>query len=763
MKSDQENNSKIVRNTSKWWQLFLSYKFVVVSIVLVALLVGTYISFTTVKNEINATLRIALKYNESNKRNYSDYTDEMTGINSNSLVLQTIDELKLNVSYFKKNNENYVEITDSLPIEMRVGLATPYIFEKYTSFTILDSASYQLSYLLNDKLKTIKCKFDSALVNDELKIVVSKSAFWNSADTSNNFYMQFHNTEHLVQQYKSAMSVKLSKDLAILDVFLGGNNEKRTLSFLDTLGKNYLTNTITVQLERDEKTIKSIDKLICGTQLILNRIEDSLRTYCHNSGLLDAKFENQKNLSVLTSLMLDKRNIDLQKRGLQDIDAYLAANLDRKGVPPPVISEIVDPFIKKSMDKLYENYISKKDMQLDITKKNYINERIDYKYDIFITDLKSYLKDAIKTTETKSTFFAEQIAEIEQKSTGAYTKEQLHVLDLERQLKVNEALYANLLEKKSNILISESSMPSEYRLVQAATLLPNPPASPSGPILFSLLIGLAIAFVFLTVMNIFFEKVETLEELLEKTNLSVLGEVPMILMSTDTVDKCEEILTNPIAQGQLSSIRTNLQFALSGNKTKTILLTSHTSSEGKTFNAVSLAAILAKTKKRVLIIDFDLHKPSVKNMLQLLDSTKDLTDVYDNAAPIKNCISKTPNEYLDALVAFEAAIDPSEKILLDTTQQIIDYAKNEYDYVIIDTPPIGIIADALSVMNQADIMLYIINSAIPFRNSLKQVEDLQAKTGFNIRLVLNKVKIQRLRYYSKAYLSYRYGYAKKAS
>lgn len=762
----KEDNTAKLHEIKKWWRVFASNWYIFAVILLLSGAIGFYIAYNKVQNEFIAKLQIALKYNEGNKKNYSDYTDEMTGINSPSLVQQTIEELNLDVNYYNKMGDVYSEKTDSLPIAIDLGVATPYLYEQYISFKYLNDNQYQLNYTAGGVAKNISCNFDSTLADSDLKVIINKTNYGKQHAAQligKEFYLLFHDKSMLVEKYKSSMSTKLTKDLAIMDVFYTDKNPKKATGFLDALSKNYLNNTIKVQLERNSKTLTGIDKLINGTQVILRQIEDSLRSYSHQTGLLDAKFEDEKHLSILTSLMLDKRKLEMEKVSMIEIERYIAQNQDRAGVPPPSLSDVHDQFVVNAMAKLYDIHVNKKENLQDITDKSFGINKMDNKYDLFKEDLKNYITGAIKSNETKLKYYDNQIAEIEGKNTSGYSKEQLHVLDLERQLKVNEALYSSLLEKKSNILIGQASMPAEYRIVEAARIVKQGPSKdPLGPIGKSVGIGFVVALIFVFLKNLFYEKVETIDDLKQKTDIPILGEMPFVEISKKSKKYVSDIIANPFAQGQLSSIRTNLQFALADSKTKIILVTSHTSSEGKTFNAVGLGAILAKAQKKVLLVDFDLHRPSIAKVLHAKNLDKGMKSIFNNESTISESVSETGIDNLYAIYAEQGLEDASENILKTTTQEIIDFGSANYDFVIIDTPPIGIISDALILMPKVDITLYILNAAKPYKNAIEQIQEVADKKTTNIRLILNKVKAQQLKYYSKDYIAYKYT-SRKAS
>jgi capsular exopolysaccharide synthesis family protein len=200
----------------------------------------------------------------------------------------------------------------------------------------------------------------------------------------------------------------------------------------------------------------------------------------------------------------------------------------------------------------------------------------------------------------------------------------------------------------------------------------------------------------------------------------------------------------------LRVIRTNIDFALSDKKSKIILITSHLPNEGKTFTAANLGAMLAVANRKVLLLDLDLHKPNLRSALGLTeDENSSITALLKKEIEIKDALSNTYNPNMDAIVSDKAIKGGSELLLSDVTQKVIDYGKEHYDYVIIDTPPVGLIPDALTLMNYSNMNIFVVNSTSPNLKAINQANDIVEKNNFKLFFILNKVNVKRLQYYSK--------------
>jgi capsular exopolysaccharide synthesis family protein len=203
------------------------------------------------------------------------------------------------------------------------------------------------------------------------------------------------------------------------------------------------------------------------------------------------------------------------------------------------------------------------------------------------------------------------------------------------------------------------------------------------------------------------------------------------------------------------TIRTNIQYLSTVKSSKVILITSNGPGEGKTFCSINLAAILSKAGKKTLLLELDLHKPRVQKALEM-EADIGISTVIIGSTKIENSIKNTTIENLDVVLSGPIPPNPSEMILSDELKAIIDYGRNNYDYVIIDTPPAGLISDALYLMQYADVSLFVLNAKHTTKKVVNAVSELVAENNIqNFAFILNGVKHRKARYY---YNRYSYGY-----
>jgi capsular exopolysaccharide synthesis family protein len=265
-------------------------------------------------------------------------------------------------------------------------------------------------------------------------------------------------------------------------------------------------------------------------------------------------------------------------------------------------------------------------------------------------------------------------------------------------------------------------------------------------------VGFLISLLIIFIRISFYETIDTIDELKQKTSVTILGEV----MHAENMANEEKALNNNPRSAVTESfrtLRTNLQFMDNSERNCQIyLLTSNHPSEGKTFCAVNIGALLARGGRKVLLLELDLHKPRVYKALGLTNEKQGITSILVGRGNPGEFIQPTEVENLDVLLSGAAAPNASDLVLSKHMQELMDYGKAHYDYVIIDTPPVSIISDAIVLMKMADVNIFVMNTKYPFRESLNMAEDIfKVHNPSHFCLILNNVKKVKSNYYYRRY------------
>jgi capsular exopolysaccharide synthesis family protein len=212
------------------------------------------------------------------------------------------------------------------------------------------------------------------------------------------------------------------------------------------------------------------------------------------------------------------------------------------------------------------------------------------------------------------------------------------------------------------------------------------------------------------------------------------------------------------------SLRTNLQYLLTKEDAKTLLISSLHPQEGKSFISANLTSVLAKAGKKAILLDFDLHKPKVHKNFNLPNSIG-MSNYLVGRSTIPELIQNGPDANLDVITAGPVPPNASELILSERLPALLNALKGDYDYIILDTPPILLLSDALVLMTHVDAALLVTNTEKSSKRGLRLLEDSLAQNKLDhVSFVLNNIRMRRWQYYYSKYaykygLGYGYGYS----
>lgn len=686
-----------------------------------------------------------------------DNATQIRILGSYDLVEKAILRMDLMVSYFIVGRVKTVETYKGMPFQVIVDKINPTFLEQQIEFQITGLNTYQLKIKKDDEEVLKNGIFDQPYIDADLKIMVNNNNITkeNVAEFMDmNYLIQLHSLSNVVNGFQSAMSVEMPEMTNILELTVEDVLPERAKDFLDTLASVYIENSIKSRLDLNANTLKYIERQMDELTEVLTSIEDTMQGYKEKKHILDLGKEEDDYFTKMSQYDDIKSKLNLQIASLNSLESYIIEDKDPQFLPPAVYIVNNDAFLTQSTTELYDLQIKMNENLNKVTSTNYAIKESQQKVEkmkknllIYIDNSRRALKQNIEDINKQIEFYVTSIKTI--------PKKQRDLLGIQRNFEVNQKMYLFLLEKKSNNIISRAAILPNTKIIEAARSIgivkPN-----KQKILYSFLgAALVLAFIIIFIRTNFYSKIESIDELKSKTTFPVLGEI----LYSDEVENVP-VMVNKESHSNIAesfrALRANLQYYTpSINRAKTILISSHNAGEGKTFTSINLSAILAKAEKRVLLIELDLHKPKVQKALKMV-SDKGISSIVIGIDTIESCIKTTEVENMYVLLSGPVPPNPSEMILSNKLIEIMEYAKSSFDYVIIDTPPVSLISDALVLMKFSDINLFVINTKFPSKASITyahEIAQLNKKTNF--AFVLNGVKRKFSKYY---YNKYAYGY-----
>ena len=356
-------------------------------------------------------------------------------------------------------------------------------------------------------------------------------------------------------------------------------------------------------------------------------------------------------------------------------------------------------------------------------------------------------RDAVLSQVNK---FNEQVAETPQ--------QERMLTQIDRQQEVKSGLYLMLLQKREENNISLAATADKGKLIDDPQLLGKISPKSTSIMLVALLIGLALPVLVILILQFFRYKIEGHDDVARLTKLPIIADVAI---ASNKAKGKADIVVHENQNNQMEeifrSMRTNLQFMLKEGQ-KVVLFTSSTSGEGKTFNAANLSVSFGLLGKKVILVGLDIRRPRLAELFGINDHKHGITNLLVKDNPTiediyEQILPSGVNKNLDLLMAGPIPPNPAELIARNSLDIIINLLKEKYDYIMIDTAPVGLVTDTLQIARVADASIYMCRADYTPKSSFNLINALANEKKFpNMAIVLNGIDMSKRKY------SYYYGY-----
>lgn len=688
-----------------------------------------------------------------------DNATQIRIIKSYDLIEKVVLRMDLMVSYFIAGRVKTTEAYKGMPFQIIVDKVNPDLLEQQIEFHITGINTYQLKIKKENKEVMKNGLFNQTYIDADIKILVMNNNITKenvSGYINMEYLIQLHSLSNLVRKFQTTMNVEIPDMTNILELTVEDALPERAKDFLDTLANVYIENSIKSRLDLNANTLKYIEKQMDELTEVLTHIEDTMQGYKEKKHILDLGKEEDDYFKKMSEYDALKSRLTLQMASLSSLESYIIEDKDPQFLPPAVYIVNDDAFLKQSTTELYGLQIKMNENLNKVTGTNYAITESRQKIEKLKKNLLIYINNSRKALEQNKQDINEQIA-FYVSGIKTIPQKQRDLLGIQRNFDVNQKMYLFLLEKKSNNIISRAAILPNTKIIEAARSIGIVKPNKQKILYFFLGVAMVLASIIIFIRTNFYAKVESIDELKSKTTYPVLGEI----LHSDEAENIP-IMVNKDSRSNIAesfrALRANLQYYTPNiNGAKTILVSSQNAGEGKTFTSINLSAILAKAEKRVLLLELDLHKPKVQKTLKLV-ADKGISSIVIGIDTIESCIKTTEVENMYVLLSGPTPPNPSEMILSDKLTEIMEYANLNFDYVIIDTPPVSLITDALVLMKFSDINLFVINTKFPSKASIANAHEIaQLNKKGNFAFILNGVKRKHSKYYYNKY-GYGYGY-----
>jgi tyrosine-protein kinase Etk/Wzc len=700
--------------------------------------------------------------------------NEIAIIKTLPLTRRAIKKLPFQVSYFENENFYQHELYKSSPFRIVFDSTFPQIVNVEFKLKFLSDSTFEIqaqspkaecySFLssrvinLVDDFKISRVEKLGKEINGEFfkfRIEINKGK--GDLLKEKEYCFVFMDQMDLTAQYHS-FEVQDAKMSTVIKLSMKGNNVEKITDFLNQLTEEYLKRSVEKKNTIASNTIDFIDNQLGEVTDSLAYSEKELQNFRSSNKLMDLDFQSQKIFENLGDLQNKKAELLLNSKYYKYLQGYFQKNTDVQDIIAPSAIGITDPLLSNLIIELADLYNEKNEAAFNSKKDNPYISSIDRKIVTLKKTLLENISNILKNSDISLKEIDDRISDITV-NIEKLPKTQRELIGYERKYKMNDALYTFLITKRSEVQIDRASYIPNNEIIEPASADNQVPISPKKSMnyLIALILGLGLPIVFIMLKDYFDDSIATTDDIEKITGFPILGYIIRNRLKTQTI--VYEQPKSLIAES-FRSIRTNMQFVANENEKHIVLITSSTMSEGKSFTALNLATSFSVYNKKVIILSFDLRKPTIHSYFGLRNN-EGLSTYLSGNCTLENTITPSPYPHLDLIFSGPIPPNPVELIASSRTAEMFEKLKEEYDYIFIDTPPIGLVSDALLFLKYSDVNLFLIRHNVTRKRMLRAVFSSIEKIKLsNLNIVVNDIKAGNNYGYVKGYgYNYAYGYS----
>lgn len=552
-----------------------------------------------------------------------------------------------------------------------------------------------------------------------------------------------------VSNFMGRLGVSIESNLvSVIDLSFDYPLRKKGETILNKLVEVYMENNLLNKNTIADSTIAFIDNRLAIVGRELYGIEQDIQHFRQSENLANMSSQAQILLESSRDYVNQLAEIQTQLSILEDVESYLVDERNRRVLPNAVVTN--DVVFNDLIERYNALLLERGRRLLSATPDNPTVLNIDEQLNELRNDMLANLRSTRSRLNITKENLQRKTEELEREVKNVPATERVF-LDLSRQQQIKHELYVYLLQKREETAISKTATVSNSRLIDPPKAA-GTPFSPKRPatLLAGLLIGLIVPAAFIYFRDLLNTRVRSREDVKRMTTAPIIAE---ILRSRHK----ETLVVNKYSRSaiaeQFRTLRTNLAFYLTDPNQKTILLTSSMSGEGKSFIAINLATVLAVTGKRVVVMEMDLRKPNISVKLNN-PGNAGFTNyiVCPELAPMDIVLPSGINDNLFFISSGPIPPNPAETIIHHRVMELMQTLRKQFDYVVIDAPPIGLVTDAQLLSKHADLTLYVVRIDYTYKTQLQLVDDLFSSNKMGqLAVLLNDLN-------PKVQQGYGYGY-----
>lgn len=663
--------------------------------------------------------------------NWGGISDQVNGI---STILQSrshnelvVDKLQYYIDYLEQGKYNLIDSYGAVPFYVDIDKTKGQLANTLISIKFLSESEYQIqipfesnsvsliTYSINVYSNTsvqpvtfikkykVGERVSLPFLNWKLQIN-DNPGFYNGKE----YFVKFNDFNGTVSRYKG-ISVDSDKNGgSLLTLGMQGTNKARMVEYLNATVKMLIKIQLDGKNQFATNTIRFIDSTLVAMEAQLKQTGNELKTFRKGKNIYEIEGGGAKFSDKIMDFDVEKDLVTRKIAYYNSLRSYLNNSVDYSRLPAPSVAGIEDPNIVANVSKLIALSAQRSEMAYAVK-----SDKIFKDFDKQMQAVKSVLLENIISAKASLLYDLSlvnaKISEAES-TVKKLPEEQQELLKIQRKYDLNDNIYTEFLQKRNEAEIVKSSNLSDIHFIDPAKDIGEGLIGPktSANYILALFLGILIPLIVIAVIFFINNSIQNTEDISKLTEIPIIGVIGVNkdAISLAVFDKPKSALSEAFR-----GIRSSLQFLYKRQQlhgSKTLMITSSISGEGKTFCSINIATVFALSEKKTVIVGLDLRKPRLADEFSLTNKQLGVVNYLIKQNTLDEITNSTQIANLDVILSGPIPPNPSELILSDAMKELIDELKQKYDYIILDTPPVGLVSDASELVQYADVTLYIV-------------------------------------------------------
>lgn len=673
--------------------------------------------------------------------------NETEVIHSRALMQRVVKQLNLYAPFFEEGPLGKYSTTSAYT-------TSPVSIEINDPDNLYDTSKVYFTY--DSKNKTVNIANKSYPLNQVVSTPAGNLKFIENRRYSKPaqypLYFSLIEPKYVADNYLGSLTVSATtKASSVVDLVLDDEVPIRAEDILNTLMKTYSDVGMEYKDSIAKNTIAFVDERLHVVTNDLNNVEKKIQNYKDNQGIVDLSTQGKLYLQNVGENDQKLANVNLQLDVLNQVEKYVTSKNNSTGIVPSTLG-VDDPTLNKLLDRLYQAELDYERLKKTTAENNPIIQSIANEIEQIrpsilenIRNQKTSLQTSLSNISSTSKIYNSQLQAIPQKER--------ELVSVSREQLIKNNVYSFLLQKREETALAYASDINNSRVISRAQTAVSP-VSPKRSIIYlaSLMLAFVVSIGIVLAKEMFTGKIMFRTEIEDYTHTPIVGEISYFNDKKSIFLKGQN---NRVIQEQFRQLRAAAGLFSKTHTKKRILVTSSIPGEGKSLISANLALSLARSGKKVVLLDMDIRNPQFSRIFKLRNSVGIAEFLEENIEP-NEIVEGTEFHNLFIIPAGATKANPTELLLNGKLPTLFNYLDEEFDYIVIDTSPVSPVTDAYIVSDFCDLTLYVVRHKHTPKMFIKKLDDNNKfKPLKNMFIVFNGVKP---RGFIKRDYGYGYGY-----